>query len=210
MSKRWVALFSQTGSEINDISKRIGRYPDLCITNRSRMVLLQQQTTGVINSELYNCSCLLDSPNQPPVGGNFRNKTSIIFTGSIANPTISQYLAYIGHNDDTIVTLHGWLRIVPPEVCKVYEMYNGHPGLITKYPELKGRDPQKRAWLGKYQTAGTVIHRVTPGVDEGPVLLQNEIDISGCRSEAEVFTELKTASLELWTTFFYERGLNTI
>ena len=30
---RWIALFSQTGSEIVDISKKIGRWPDVIITN---------------------------------------------------------------------------------------------------------------------------------------------------------------------------------
>ncbi len=30
---KWVALFSQTGSEIRDLSKKLGRSPDLIMTN---------------------------------------------------------------------------------------------------------------------------------------------------------------------------------
>ena len=33
MGKTWVALFSQTGSEIANISEELGRRPDLVITN---------------------------------------------------------------------------------------------------------------------------------------------------------------------------------
>ena len=33
MGKTWIALFSQTGSEIVNVSKRLDRRPDLVITN---------------------------------------------------------------------------------------------------------------------------------------------------------------------------------
>ena len=33
MVKNWIALFSQTGSEIADISEKLGKSPDLVITN---------------------------------------------------------------------------------------------------------------------------------------------------------------------------------
>ena len=56
--------------------------------------------------------------------------------------------------DNTLITLNGWLRIVPPDKCAKYNIYNGHPGLITKYPELKGKDPQQRMWenIHEYDT----------------------------------------------------------
>ena len=31
----WKAFFSQSGSEINEISNRVGRFPDVIITNKS-------------------------------------------------------------------------------------------------------------------------------------------------------------------------------
>ena len=58
---------------------------------------------------------------------------------------------------------------MPPGVCDAFEIYNGHPGLITKYPELKGKDPQERSFK-QYETAGAVLHKVTAGVDEGDVI----------------------------------------
>lgn len=77
---------------------------------------------------------------------------------------------------DCVVTLHGWMRIIPKKICKMYEMYNLHPGLITKYPELKGADPQKKVATcedeSRYKQVGCVIHQVIPQVDAGKVLAE--------------------------------------
>jgi folate-dependent phosphoribosylglycinamide formyltransferase PurN len=67
------------------------------------------------------------------------------------------------------------MRIVPADVCSVYEMYNLHPGLISKYPELKGKDPQHEAFESKkrkYDDIGCVIHKVTPELDSGEIIME--------------------------------------
>ena len=114
---KWYTLFSQTGSEICEVSKKINRWPDMILCNK-------QDDLESINGELFS--------NAP-----------IIFTGN--RPTVDEYLAYIP--EDALVTMHGWLRIVPGEVCDRRTIYNGHPGLITKWPELKGKDPQDKAFF---------------------------------------------------------------
>jgi folate-dependent phosphoribosylglycinamide formyltransferase PurN len=83
-------------------------------------------------------------------------------------------------------------------------MYNGHPGLITKYPELKGKDPQIRAFQGNYNTGGCVIHKVTPGVDEGEVLMEREIGIR-LLDLNETFRKLHDTSVDMWVEFLKER-----
>lgn len=119
-------------------------------------------------------------------------------------PTVEEYLQSlncIGEKEPHIITLHGWLRIVPEEIINKYQnMYNGHPGLITKYPELKGKDPQEKAFNLQLASSGCVIHRVTAGVDEGPVLRLKEIPIQGLTLE-KVFEELHTTSIDLWCRF---------
>ena len=101
-----------------------------------------------------------------------------------------------------LVTLNGWLRIVPPEICKMYNLVNGHPGLITRYPELKGIDPQKRFWTNKdkYEYYGSVVHEVTAEVDEGRVLSFSEKKVDG--TEEEPFEILKNTSLNAWLVIF--------
>ena len=110
----WIALFSQTGSEIAALSKAIKRSPDFVITNAD-----------------------IDNVN-PEVDINFRINNDEAKTLDILEDLEFDI-------DSTLITLNGWLKIVPPDKCSKYNIYNGHPGLITKYPELKGKDPQQRA-----------------------------------------------------------------
>lgn len=108
-----------------------------------------------------------------------------------------------------VITLHGWLRVVPPSICNKYEIYNGHPGLITQYEELKGKDPQIKAFEGKYPTIGSVIHNVTDGIDEGEVIIDGCISAENLDLE-NTFLKLREVSLILWLKFlsriFYEEG----
>ena len=98
---------------------------------------------------------------------------------------------------NTVITLHGYLRIVEPQVCEAYDMYNGHPGLIDIYPELKGKDPQVRAYTGKYPKVGSVIHKVTAGVDEGPIIhAESEENTAG--NIDEMYSILRRTSLKSW------------
>ena len=110
-------------------------------------------------------------------------------------PTVDDYERIIP--DGSLVTLHGWLRVVPPSICDKHLIYNGHPGLITKYPELKGKDPQVRAFEGKYDTAGAVIHKVTAGVDEGKIIMSEEFNAMNLSLD-QLFNVLKDRSLYMW------------
>ena len=169
--KRWVALFSQTGSEIVSISQRLKRYPDVCISNRF--------TLEGVNQSLVN---------------------SMDITLCSKTPSVAEYTHLIGDPENTVVTLNGWLRIIPEGVCKVFEIWNGHPGLITKYPVLKGKDPQQKAIDLGLKTSGCVIHRVIPEVDSGEIVVSREISIENLLRE-EVFSYLHKTSVDLWVDF---------
>ena len=168
--KFWVALFSQTGSEIHEVSEKVGRYPDMILCNK-------QDDFESINSNLIG-------------------KASIIFTDKV--PTVDQYLQYIP--EDALVTMHGWLRIVPGEVCDKRNIYNGHPGLITKYPELKGKDPQLKAFKLELETSGCIIHKAIAEVDSGNIILEKEVPIKDMWL-AQVIDKLHDTSVELWCEF---------
>lgn len=179
-NKRWVAFFSHTGNEINNLSKKLGRYPDRVVTNRS--------PDAEMNQELLS-------------------STDIVYTRD--RPDVEDYSRVL-RDDECVVTLHGWMRIVPKTICKEYDIYNLHPGLITKYPELKGADPQARvanhADESVYKHVGCVIHRVTPGVDEGQVLAS--------ASTANVYSgapalikRLHVMALDLWVEFITHENI---
>ena len=166
----WVTLFSQTGAEIADISESLGRWPDLIITNK------RPNHLRTIDSRIVEYG-YTELPNIPTL------------------EDIENVL-----KDNAIITLHGWLRIMPPDICEKYLIYNGHPGLITKYPELKGKDPQVRAFEGKYPIAGAVIHKVVAGVDEGKVILEEKFNAMNLSLD-ELFRILRDRSLFMWTNF---------
>ena len=169
---RWIAFFSQTGAEIADIAEKIGRWPDRIITNE-RPEHLRTIDPRIEKRHYWT----------------FKNY-----------PCEENYLEVLEYFPGALVTLHGWLRIIPGYVTKGVNLYNGHPGLITKYPDLKGKDPQVRAFEREYEEIGSVIHEVIEGVDEGKVIAEASIPNDDFTLD-EVYYKLKGVSLELWVNF---------
>ena len=100
---------------------------------------------------------------------------------------------------DTLITLHGYLRIIPESLCNNFKIINLHPGLITKYPELKGIDPQKKATVLKHSEIGCVLHKVIKEVDSGEILMANSTEST--YDVDENIKLLRCISIELWTDY---------
>ena len=162
MSKPWIAFFSQTGSEITEIAKSLNKWPDVIITNE------RPSNLRAINPDLLEKNLLVTIPNKP------------------SEEDLKEILDYY---KDPVITLHGWLRIMPPRICESYNIFNGHPGLITEYPELKGKDPQMRALKGEYPVMGCVLHKVVAGVDEGKIIAEERFNAFNI-TEAVSYTHL--------------------
>ena len=172
MKKDWIVFFSQTGTEIVDIAESLGRWPDKIITNK------RPENLRKINDKLLGKE-IVYLPNKP---------------------SLKDYQEILNKHDDLIITLHGWLRIMPAEICNEYAIFNGHPGLITAYPELKGKDPQIRALEGKYPVMGCVLHKVTAGVDEGKIIAEERFNAFEI-TEEEMWKATRDRSLYLWIQF---------
>lgn len=168
--RQWVVFFSQTGTEIVDIAESLGRWPNKIITNE-RPEHLRKINDKLLEREITYL------PNKP---------------------TVDDYDVVL--QDNALITLHGWLRVMPPSICNKYLIYNGHPGLITEYSELKGKDPQVRAFEGKYPMAGAVIHKVTAEVDEGKIISEERFNTFGLELD-DLFRILRDRSLYMWTNF---------
>jgi len=87
---------------------------------------------------------------------------------------------------------------MPEVICNKYLIYNGHPGLITKYPELKGKDPQVKAHKLGHEVAGAVIHKVTAGVDEGRIIMEEYFNATQLDLDS-LFRILRDRSLYMWS-----------
>lgn len=171
--KKWFAFFSHTGSEIVMLAENLGIVPDVIVTNNS-------PGDTSINNRLL--------------------KFNTQFKYTTKSPEASDYDAILSECDDEcIVTLHGWMRIIPKEICRDYEIYNLHPGLITKYPELKGKDPQAKATRLGHDRVGVVIHRVTEHVDEGEILAESSA-MNPCTGSLDIY--LHGMAQHAWLEFF--------
>jgi folate-dependent phosphoribosylglycinamide formyltransferase PurN len=177
VDKNWIAFFSQSGTELNNIIQHTGKIPAAIITNR--------QNDDGINIML----------KQAKDGGKLNWVTLP------KNPELKDYKKALKPYMNPFITLHGYLRIIPREICKKYKnIFNLHPGLITEYPDLKGKDPQIRAVRAGYTTAGAVIHKVIPAVDEGEVVASHAINITGL-SEETVISQLHSLGSIMWYQF---------
>ena len=120
----WIAFFSMTGSEIVSISKQIGRWPDRICTNKPIEEI--DQINPEILAKDYKKILFL-----PPKPSSEEYNTTLMVTK---------------RTPKSIITLHGFLRVLPPDICNRYTIYNGHPGDIETYPQLKGFNPQHKAF----------------------------------------------------------------
>ena len=98
MANKWIVFFSQTGAEIADISERLGRWPDLIITNKRP-------------DHLRTIDPRIEQRNY----WTFPNK-----------PREENYLEVLEFFPHSLVTLHGWLRIIPEVVCERSEIGRAH------------------------------------------------------------------------------------
>lgn len=173
MAKHWIAFFSQSGKEIADLSEKLGRWPTRIVTNERPEHL--RTVDKRIEKQGY-----FTLPNKP---------------------TVDDYNVVL--EDNALVTLHGWLRIIPPEICERYKIYNGHPGLVNLYSGLKGYNSQERI-VGKqaeYRFIGSVVHKVTAQVDEGEVLVYSKVS-NNVRTVEQAYKVLRETSFKAWIEFF--------
>jgi folate-dependent phosphoribosylglycinamide formyltransferase PurN len=178
VQENWGVLISQTGSEVIAIAKETGFLPSLLITNRLTKI--------------------------SPDNMRFFGENGVIIRTIPFKPTSKDYL-FPELLEKKLITLHGFLRIVPPEFFSQYKgrIYNGHPALITRYPELKGFNKQEDI-VGnqeKYPVCGSVIHEVIPELDSGKVIIAASIE-NTAKTVNEAYSILRNMSLLTWIEFF--------
>ena len=76
-----------------------------------------------------------------------------------------------------LVCLAGFMRIISPSFIKQYKnkILNIHPALLPAFP---GLDAQKQAVEFGAKFSGCTVHFVDEGVDTGPIILQEIVEVS--------------------------------
>lgn len=175
----WIVLISGTGREIMNLSQVIQKTPSVIITNKIDNINLQVMVW-------------IKSNNIP-----------IITLPSI--PTAQDYQRCFDMFEFPTITLHGYMRILPVnELMGELNIYNGHPGLIDIYPQLRGKDPQKKAFDLKMSRVGSVVHRVVQEVDSGEIVCRCDTEINSNNLD-DYYIVLRKTSLEAWIYFFTQK-----
>lgn len=111
----WYALFSQSGTEIVEISKKLGRWPDIIFTNN-------KDKYGVHKELMHRSSVRRNTHNK--IVADIENEASM--WGA------------------PLITLHGYLRIMPDLPFEMYNGHPGdivtYPMLKGKDPQKKALD----------------------------------------------------------------------
>ena len=95
---KWAALFSQTGSEICNLSEELGRYPDLVISDNTN------ESQNVDSRIELNCKKIL-----------WRK-----YKGLTKEEKLDYFRKHLTGFD--VISLHGWLNIVPGEICDEFRI----------------------------------------------------------------------------------------
>ena len=178
----WIAFFSQTGSEIVALSEKLGRVPDLIVTNN-----FEEKIS--FHPGIKKLGVTILSAKHDRLMDYFREQKLYDLSS-------------------TIISLHGYLRVLPADICSKYTIFNGHPAPIDLHPELKGKDPQERIWQDKekYPIIGSVVHECTAELDAGQIVKAVHLTNRNYTKD-EVYDSLKMSSLAAWTFFMKEKGL---
>jgi formyltetrahydrofolate-dependent phosphoribosylglycinamide formyltransferase len=96
-----------------------------------------------------------------------------------------------------VVALAGYMRLLTPWLVQRWpgRMLNIHPSLLPKYP---GLDTHARAIAAGDAEAGCTVHRVTEGVDDGPVLAQARVPVLPADTPASLARRVLTSEHRLY------------
>lgn len=186
IDKQWIAMFSRSGSELLNLSKRLDRVPDVVFTTKSPEKCKE--------TEFYQ----------------YASERGTLFFQLKKELKVNDYITIFedfGINPGwDVITLNGFLRVLPGRLVNRYPMVNLHPGLITKYEELKGMDPQQKVIdnIDDYDEIGCVIHQVTKKVDDGEILASDSKEIPGQKHLMDVYGTLAEIALDLWESYLIE------
>ena len=183
VSNDWTSFISQTGTELVSIAKECKIIPGRVITNNPK--------------KMSNESIA------------FFKKHGTVITHIPFNPAPEVYIG-LNLQNKKLITLNGYLRILPRVFLATLrgKIYNGHPALINKYPDLKGLNKQEDVFTykDKYPTIGSVIHEVTPVLDSGHIVASVEVP-NVCTSIDDAYYILRKTSLASWKIFFAKFGI---
>ena len=190
--QQWILLFSHSGSEAAALVEGL---------NHQNNTVSIEVFTNQSNPEKYKSNF----PVEVPGGDGGWDVDRTFMAQYFKTENIWSFLRR--QNTPTLVTCHGFNRIIPSDVLANpnLEIYNMHPGDTMSYPILVGKDPQEKAITLNLPHTGVMLHKVTEELDGGPLYGFFRRDIKEGTSVDELVSQLKEDSLNLWFPFLVEK-----
>lgn len=103
-----------------------------------------------------------------------------------------KWVAFFSKIGSEIIDISNKLRKNP-------DIINGHPGLITLYPQLKGLNPQQKSYQLNHPDIGVGLHKVIAEVDSGEIIKESRTKTTLDFQKNLII--LRKLSLNIWIDF---------
>ncbi len=161
--------------------------------------LAQAAITGALDAQIVGLVC--DRPTAPVIGLAAQRGIAILCLSPELLPSKADYenvvLRFLESRSVDAVALAGYMRIVGPTLLGKYggRILNLHPSLLPAFP---GRGAISAAYKSGARTTGVSVHLVDEGVDTGPLLAQQEVQIDPGWSLEELEEQIHAVEHKLY------------
>lgn len=166
--------------------------------------LVAAQKDGKLKAEIV---CLMaDQPNAKALekAKSYDIKAQYFNPKSYANKAAFEkdLIAWLTAQEIELIILSGYMRIVGPTLLEAYpqRIVNLHPALLPNFP---GAHAILDAYQAGVSQTGVTVHYIDEGIDTGPLIIQEPVDIDPSWSLEELEQAVHAKEYDL----FY-RGIN--
>lgn len=110
-----------------------------------------------------------------------------------------EILKNLKENEVEFIVLAGYMRLIGPVLLKEFEgkIVNIHPSLLPAFP---GKNAIGQAIDAKVKQSGVTVHFVDEGMDTGPIIEQQAVDISDGETEESLQAKIHAIEHRLYPT----------
>lgn len=146
-----------------------------------------------VDKKVLHCSIealVCDKADAPVIDRAHKYKVPVFLHPMMQdrNDWNAQLLQYLQSLDLDLVVSAGFMRILDHSVTSVLPIINSHPALLPQFP---GAHAVRDALAAGVTKTGTTIHWVDAGVDTGPIIVQQELEIAPGDDEESLHERIK-------------------
>jgi phosphoribosylglycinamide formyltransferase-1 len=155
--------------------------------------ILDEIKAGRCNAEIK--VLVTNNPEAPAIETAKKNAIPVEIFDKDAYPSREEMDSAIKEKLDSygidLIVLAGYMLLIKGKtLLDSYKIINIHPALLPSFP---GVDAQKQAFEHGVKISGVTIHFVDAGLDNGPIIYQEAVDISDCKNADEAAAKILKA-----------------